>query len=332
MKRFTQRKSQRRAVSGLISAIFLFAMLFTTGAAYILFVTDSQFKLQDAAQSALDRGTQRMEELARIDTSKNSNSRLNVSVTNIGTEPFQVKQLMVLDSSSAIKNITTLNPPKTLNIQDTWSVIFSNIMIQEGSKYAVKVVTDRGSVFPGSYPPINYTSIYNSAVSAEIAKSIGAIMMDTTSLQYSQNGGTTWNQGWIVPGGVDTIWRVNVTNLSTRNIYLANYSSFLFLKVVSGGGGQLQPASFYIVKNASATTYPKLDSNFIADGGVMVPANAGSVKILYLKTTQPNGGFPQKLDSGNRYMTVLELFGKYDSPTSSSYYGQSLPFEGVICP
>lgn len=325
----------RKGLSGLISAIFLFAMLFTTGAAYIYFVTDSQFKLQDSAKSTLQREMQQKSESALLNTSKLSNNHLGTTITNTGTEPIQVKQMFVLDGGGhLLKNIQSPILPVTLNSQSA-KMIDTNLTVQQGTNYTVKAVTDRGSLFSAVYPPqssTNVTSIVTSAISSQIARSIGSVAMDTTTLQYSQDGGITWKLGWNVPGGVNTIWRINVTNMYTHDIYLANYSSFLLLKIVSGGGGQLQPQTFYIVKTASATTYPKLDSNFIANGGIMLPANSSITKTLYLKIDNPGSGSIQQLSAGTRYMVTLELFGKYDSATSSSYYGQSLPFVGVLTP
>lgn len=310
-------------------------MLFTTGAAYILFVTDSQFKMQDTAEAALDREIQRMGEAARVNTSKLSSNHLGVSITNIGTAPIQVKQILIIDGSgSLLKNIQP-TPAVTLNpLTMTAPSVNTTVTVQEDANYTVKVVTDRGSLFSAVYPPetsSNMTSIAVSVVSSEIAKSIGSIAMDTTTLQYSQDNGVTWNQGWSVLGGQATVWRVNVTNQSHRDIYLGKQSDFFFLKIITGvGGGGLSPMAFYIVKNPSGTTYPELDSNFLANGGVMVPANGTATKTLYLKIDGPGSGSAQSLDSNTKYLSTLELFGKYDSVTSTAYYGQSLPFVGVL--
>lgn len=338
MRKTPLRRFSRRGVSGLLSAIFLFAMLFTTGAAYILFVTDSQFKMQDTAKSALDRDIQRMSEEVNIETSELGNGHLGASITNTGSEPVQVKQIFVVGASgNLLKNIQSPTLPITLNVQTaTATPIDTNVTIQQSANYTVKVITQRGSLFSEAYPPLsssNITTIISSAISSEIAKSIGSIAMDTTTLQYSQDNGDTWNEGWSVPGGNGklTVWRVNVTNQSHRDVYLGKQSDFFFLKIVTGvGGGSLSPMAFYIVKNASVTTYPELDSNFIANGGVMVPANGTATKTLYMKIDAAGSGSAQYMDANAKYLTTLELFGKYDSPTSIAYYGQSLPFVGVL--
>src|SRR5574340_953255 len=122
MRKTTRRRFPRKGVSGLIAAIFLFAMLFTTGAGYILFVTDSQFKLQDTAKAALDRDIQRMNEQVVIDTSKLGSGHLGVTVTNTGTTPVQIKQILVIGSNGRIsKNVTSPPLSITLNPQTATS-------------------------------------------------------------------------------------------------------------------------------------------------------------------------------------------------------------------
>jgi archaellum component FlaF (FlaF/FlaG flagellin family) len=331
-----RRRSSRRGVSGLIASIFLFAMLFTTGAAYILFVTDSQFQLQEAAEAALERNIQRTSESVRVTTLELGDGDLGVSLTNTGGEPVQLKQIFVVDSNDQmVSNIQSAPLPITLNVRTaTASPIDTNVTIQQDSNYTVSVVSDRGSLFSGAYPEPSMT--LNWVVQSEVAKAIGSISMDTTTLQYSQDWGTTWNQGWSIPPTNNTIWRINVTNMTPRDIYLSNYSSFLFLEIVkAGGGGQIQPRTFYIASSDNSTTYPNLeDPDFIADGGAkipgLVPDSDPFTVTIYLKLSDPGEGGGRGLEPATQYLTTLELFGKYGSPTSSDFYGQSLPFVGVL--
>lgn len=328
-----KKRSSKRGTSGLIAAILLFAMLFTTGAAYITFVTESQFKLQDAAKAALMRNIERQSESLSVETSKLADGDLGVSITNTGSVPVQVKEILVLDSHSLlIKDIQEPLLPVTLNAQElTATIIDTNITIESGANYTARIITERGALVSAVYPPEN--SNITSVISSEIAKSIGSVSMHTTTLQYSQDNGTTWSEGWYISidNNTDIIWRVNVTNLADRDIYLSKYSSFFFLEIVGGvGGGQLRPKLFYIASNQTATTYPDLeDPEFLANGGVILPADGASTVTIYLRLDDAGSGSGEKLEQNAQYHTILELFGKYDSPTSSSHYGQSLPFVGV---
>jgi len=324
-------KNSRKGVSGLIAAVLLFAMLFTTGATYFVFTADTYFGLQDAARSALERDIERENENLDINTLELTDNDLGVSIKNIGSVPVQVIQIMIINSNGTLlKNIQDPTLPITFNADELiTTIIDTNLTILSGAQYSTKVITDRGTMISANYPP--ESSNITSVVSSEISKAIGSVSMDTTTLQYSQDGGENWSEGWRIPGGANTIWRVNVTNLVDRDVYLGNFSSFLFLKIVSGGGGQLQPQTFYITKAYNETSYPDLeDPEFLTKGGILLPANGASTVTIYLKLSEPGSGSGVSLDTNSHYHTILELFGKYDSPTSSEYYGQSLPFVGVL--
>lgn len=324
-------RNSRKGVSGLIAAILLFAMLFTTGAAYFIFTTDTYYGLQDAARTALQRDIERDSESLEVSTLKLADNDLGVTISNVGSVPVQVVEIMVMNSNgSLIKDIQGPTLPITFNPDElTSTTIDTNYTVVSGSKYSTKVITSRGTMISSVYPPASYN--ITNVVSSEISKAIGAVSMDTTSLQYSQDVGSNWYDGWMVQGGVNTIWRVNVTNLVERDIYLSKYSSFLFIRIVAGGGGQLDPKVFYITTAYDKTTYPELDDpDFLTEGGIMLAANGASTVTIYLKINSPGSGSGVKLDTGSHYHTILELFGKYDSATSTEYYGQSLPFVGVL--
>lgn len=331
LRRLKNHRHSRKGVSGLIAAIMLFAMLFTTGATYFVFTTDIHYDLQDAARSAIQRDIERESEKLDVTTLKLSDNDLGITITNIGPVPVQVIEIMIMNSNgSLIKDIQNPTLPITFNADElTSTTIDTNLTIVSGSQYSTKVITERGTIISAIYPPPS--SNVTSVVSSEISKAIGSVSMDTTTLQYSQDDGNNWSDGWRIPGNADTIWRVNVTNLVERDIYLSNFSSFLFLKIVSGGGGQLQPRTFYITTAYNENSYPEMEHpNFLTDGGILLPANGGGTVTLYLKIDNPGSGSGVSLDTDSHYYTILELFGKYDSPTSNEYYGQSLPFVGVL--
>lgn len=306
-------------------------MLFTTGATYFVFTTDIHYDLQDASRSAIQRDIERESENLDINTLKLTDNDLGVSIINIGAVPVQIIEILIINSNGTLlKDIQAPTLPITFNADELiTTIIDTNITILSGAQYSTKVITDRGTMISANYPPESYN--VTSVVSSEISKAIGAVSMDTTTLQYSQDRGGNWSEGWRIPGAIDTIWRVNVTNLVDRDVYLGNFSSFLFLKIVSGGGGQLQPQTFYITKAYNETSYPDLeDPDFLSNGGILLPANGASTVTIYLKLSDPGSGSGVSLDINSHYHTILELFGKYDSPSSNDFYGQSLPFVGVL--
>jgi hypothetical protein len=308
-------------------------MLFTTGATYMFFMLDSQYQLQSAAKNSIQRDLVRISESLDVQTLKLADGDLGVNITNDGGIPVRVNDIFVLDSDGLLlQDLGEPTIPLTLNPAELIpSMIDTNVTVENEATYTVRVVTDRGSIISAPYP--SFILRAQSAISSDIAKAFGSISMDTTTLEYSQDSGETWDGGWMVPGGENTIWRINVTNLSDKDIYLANYSSFYFLRIVSGGGGQINPVTFYLVTNATAYTYPQLeDPEFMSKGGIYLPAGGNNTRSLYLKIDRAGAGFDEQLATGANYLVTLELFGRYNSLDSDDYFGQSLPFVGVRTP
>jgi len=308
-------------------------MLFTTGATYMFFMLDSQYQLQSAAKDSIQRDLVRISESLDVQTLKLPDGDLGVNITNDGGIPVRVNDIFVLDSDGLLlQDLGEPTIPLTLNPAELIpSMIDTNVTVANEATYTVRVVTDRGSIISAPYP--SFILRAQTAISSDIAKAFGSISMDTTTLEYSQDNGETWTGGWMVPGSVDTIWRVNVTNLSPKDIYLANYSSFYFLRIVSGGGGQINPVVFYIVTNATAYTYPEMeDPDFLSKGGIYLEAGGNSTLPLYLKIDREGAGFDEQLANSANYLVTLELFGRYNSLDSDDYFGQSLPFVGVRTP
>ena len=317
-------------------------MLFTTGAGYILFVTDSQFKLQDTAKTALQRDTQRTNELAVVDASKLDNGNLGVSVTNVGNEPIQVKQILIIDyKSSVLKNMSSPSVPITLNVQTkTASPIDTSVIIQQGANYTLRVVTDRGSLFSTVYPPApstNFTSFVTAAVSSEVAKSIGSLMIGGNSLRffyadsyslgdgYPINGGYPANGyfGYAVPATTKMVFKIQVTNLDTkqRSINL-NQKSLLQLTL---GAVQSSSYVYYIIKNVTDSSPYTNGISMQAFTTITIPYD--QTRTILFGASSPGGtNTVNGLSSGTPVGVFLILFGEYDDTT---YFSQTIPFQAA---
>ena len=313
----------------LVASFIFFSLIFTTGVAYIFVIIENQIRIQEAGDAALKREVERESEDLYASAYVLGDGDLGVSILNTGPISVQLTQVMVLDANgSLLKDIREPTLPITLSTPHlTATTIDTNVTIESEAEYSAKVITARGTQVVAEYPPPSFNVTY--VVESEVAKAIGSVSMDSTTLEYSQDGGNTWNEGWLLPGGEDTVFRVNVTNWSDNDIFVANYSSFLFMRIVTGGGGQILPRVFYITTSPNGTTYPALeDPLFLSKGGVKIPSDGESV-VLYLKLDAVGNGFGQELGDDAQYFTILEIFGKTVDPITGEPYGQSLPFVGV---
>jgi len=161
---------------------------------------------------------------------------------------------------------------------------------------------------------------------SSLATSYGTITIDYNSLRWSTTGGLTsssWQSGWAVPGGTVTIWKINMTNQSTRSIYVSMNSVYDIQKVSSASNNP-----WYVVAGPSTATtaVPYTDYSLVLPPKV--------VTTVYFAATQEGGSTiastPSSTPTKNQYAGYMLMFGTYDAPASSSTYGQNIPFLGII--
>ncbi len=330
MWRLRRYRVSRRGISGLISAIFLFAMLFTTGATYIFFVTDSQFKIQESVKSALQRETQQQSENAIIDVSKLIDGDIGVSITNTGATPIQVKHIFVVDTNSKmLKNIQSPTLPITLNILGkTVTPIDTNVTIQEGANYTVKVATDRGSLFSETYPAI----LPRYALQAE---SSGALTIDMSTFRYLKLTGNMQSGNSVggypsqsIPSdhsnsSLRIAFKITFTNRDPlgRSVTLWPGSTVSIFSLTSGGDNA-ELTTFYIVDGVNAqvngvTTYNSTKPY------ATIPVD--TQQTLYFGSRNPLSNTGTNVDSNGLtpFSALFTLTGVY---SDSTLFGQTIPF------
>ena len=160
-------RDRRRAVSGIIVAVIIFAMLFTAGTGYLFFQAKNDLSSYQANVQALQRRAQISQEQLSFQVSNRTNGLL-VTVTDDGAYPISVVGTFVNGSSGRIVNppgVMTLGTPVNLNvgekgnftISDTAYVYISGIV-------HVSLITSRGNVFTRQYP-LNNTVIVSTITS-----------------------------------------------------------------------------------------------------------------------------------------------------------------------
>ncbi len=159
-----------------------------------------------------------------------------------------------------------------------------------------------------------------------LATEYGTITIDYNSLRWSTTGGLTsssWQSGWSIPGGVGTIWKINMTNQSTRPIYVSQNSVYVITKVSSAANNP-----WYIVAGPSTASVALAYTDYSL---VLLPK---VVTPVYFAATQEGGSTitstPSTTNNKNQYAGYMLMFGTYDAPASSSTYGQNIPFLGII--
>ena len=330
MGRRARHKSSRSGISGLLSAIFLFAMLFTTGASYILFVTDSQFDLQESAKSALQRETQTQSESIIIDISKLGDGDIGVSITNTGTTPIQVKQILVVDATSKIlKDIRSPTLPITLNVQDkTVTPIDTNVTIQQESNYTVKAVTERGSLFSETYPEI----LPRYALQAE---SSGALTIDMSTFKYLKLTGNMQSGNSVggypaqsIPSdqsnsSLKIAFKITFTNRDPlgRSVTLWPGSTVVIFSLTPGGDNA-ELTTFYIVDGVNAPVNALLKYNS-TNPYATIPVDTPMTLYFGSRNALSTTGTNIDANGLTPFSALFTLTGVYGD---STLFGQTIPF------
>jgi hypothetical protein len=144
--------NRRRAAAGILGALLLFVMLFTVGTGYFLFVNQASFEYSQAlsSRSNSDQGT--LAESLFLSTSQGSNGDVDVAVANTGPQAATLEEVFVVSPPPVTVTPLTLSPSSyQIDPGVTTSAIDTSVHYGGGT-YSVKVVTQRGSIFSGTYP------------------------------------------------------------------------------------------------------------------------------------------------------------------------------------
>src|SRR5712691_10733264 len=167
MKLYTHReRKRRRAVAAIIASVIMFAMLFTTGTAYFLFVNNQN---QAYSQSLVSRGNalqDRLNELFTVNTKLSGTNTLGFTLMNTGNVPISVASVLLMSSSGNVlclyRNPSAQSPCATnttpalggaVNPGVTSGLFDSGYAYVSPNTYSLRVVTSRGNGQTQSYPP-----------------------------------------------------------------------------------------------------------------------------------------------------------------------------------
>jgi hypothetical protein len=332
MKRYKERNGRKKGVAGIIAATMLFAMIFTTGAAYFTFV---QFNYQLQNTAASDRNQmeldQSLEQFAV--TGVLIDNSIGFKVNNTGPVPIKVVSAFVMNDGGTLYTFMD-SLSLIVNSGEVSVPINTNQPYVAGIQYVIKVVTERGNVEVGFYPPLNPSYVTIKALYATLAKGIGSINIEFASLKWlwCEAPPTGWildgvdQSGFLVNSGkgypghasqnqYQVMFTVNVTNYDPdgKDIYL-NSVSMIHI-IANSGGENIKAKDFPIRKGYSLSnhTYITLKSSEF----VYLPWN--TTVTLYFG--------PYKLEYTNVLGPFLSLFGKYEDGIP---YAQTIVFEGTM--
>ncbi|MBI3623628.1 hypothetical protein HY212_06145 [Candidatus Pacearchaeota archaeon] len=160
------------------------------------------------------------------------------------------------------------------------------------------------------------------ATSSNWSTTWGILSLNYTTLQWTQNGGATWNNAWSVPHGINTVWRIDISNNDPTRPFIFNGNSTLVAFGTSPGSNEA--TQWYIIKN----DYPP--EHAYPTNGQTVPANSTQKLYFAASTAAGSDGVNIGQSAKGQYAISILLFGYWSSVLSSNFFGQNIPYEGII--
>ncbi len=181
-----RRRHSRPGLSGLVAGLFVFAMLFTVGTGYFIFVNNVNGAY---VKSLSDRGSAIQDQLSenlQVASAASGNNHLTITVTNRGGLSSNITDVLVIDPGKALHTYgiggssnTSPALPAPVNVEANSPAFDTGLTIAPGT-YTIKVVTQRGNAFVTTYPAPHVSSI-TTALSALVIYQ-GQSVFDTSAL------------------------------------------------------------------------------------------------------------------------------------------------------
>ena len=216
-----RRRHSRPAISGLVAGMFVFAMLFTVGTGYFVFVNQVNGAYVKDLSNRASAMQDQLSESLQVSAAAGVGNHLTLSVKNIGGLSSNMTDVLIVDPAGTLHAYgigfnTSITPalPAPLNVAATSPSFNTGLTIVSGT-YTIKVVTQRGDTFVATYPPHQVSSI--STALSSLVLTVGQSVFDTAILSgvTSTAGGTvTYSHfsGGFCQGPGTVVSTVTVTN------------------------------------------------------------------------------------------------------------------------
>ncbi len=262
-------------------------------------------------------------ELVMIVTNNQSNTLVNLT-------PQLSKWTGNPSPSNAICNPSaTSTPPRVSTLAPGSSAIFKwDLKVAGESNQFCTYFASLQNGFAGNNASATVTIRPITATSSNWSTTWGIISINYTSLQYAQNGGTGWTNNWSVPCSSNgkgecqntDVWRLSITNNDPIRSFILNGNTTLV--AFSAFAGSNTATQFYIIKN----DYPGI--HLYPTNGQTIPAN--STITVYFGASSAGGSGSIALPKQGQFAISILTFGYWDSVQSNNFFGQNIPYEGII--
>lgn len=277
---------RRRAMAGIVATVFMFAMLFSVGASYFLFVNQNNMIYSEAASArAAALSSQHSEDLVIVGDANPANGALYFTAEDLGATTATITAFFVMAANGTILTFCQAGTggscptlPASVNQGTTSSYVNTGITYTSPNTYTISVVTQLGNVFTATYPP----SAISLASQALSSGAIGDLYLSFQSYRFYQvytgsscpngspySGYCITDEGEafsidhsLMASGYDVAFSIQVSNLNGQqaNIVLDPYT--LLSLVPESGRGSLSYTNWFVVSNKTTGGFNAILSSY----------------------------------------------------------------------
>ncbi|HUI87052.1 MAG TPA: hypothetical protein VLY21_07850 [Nitrososphaerales archaeon] len=178
--KFARRKT-RRAVAGIVATVIMFAILFTVGTSYFIFVSSQNSAYVSNLLSATNKAQGNLAEGLSVGTLLDSNGNIEFYANNTSSETVNMTAVLVISSTGALLSCEGVGFPAGAGCTNTtptlWRVvnpgagsadIDTEYVYAAGTTDTVKVLTARGNSYSATYPEPASQSTSSQAVTVSL--------------------------------------------------------------------------------------------------------------------------------------------------------------------
>ena len=261
-------------------------------------------------------------ELVMIVTNNSTNTLVNVTPntpTSTGSSTFTYSAL------------GAASPPKYDTLAPGQTIIFKWDLSPTGNDGDSRTFTTSLQNGLSTNTASTTVSIINLRASSSVwTTTWGVLSIDYTSLQWTQDGGTTWNHAWNLPHGPTTVWKVDITNNDPSRAFIFNGNSTLVAFGTKSGSNSAQP--FYIINSPYPGNGPSCNVGICPYplNGQNIPSKSTSTIYFGANAVGVNAGQSFGQSQTGPYAVSIILFGYWNSVSPANFFGQNIPYEGII--
>jgi len=341
VKQRVRKNTKNKAISGIISGAILFAILFTTGATYFSVVQQQNQLIQTSILERYDEVSKLRDEAVTVNVELDESNFMLANITNDGGFAVRIKETFVVaPNGTMVKHIDTSPLPATINMA-TFKVINSTTKYDTGTWF-LTVVTARGSVATGQYPPrlLPIASAAIEAIASNVTTAaIGNLLLDYASLEMCvpddddcEPSSSDWSKGWLIMKNEEILFRVKIRNTGNATYFLSEESVVSAVDISKSSG--INAHTFHLKEPPTVS-----DNDGIAySPDFSIALLKYSESYLYFGAKDNGGDDLQKISTEGLYTLILVIFGWEDVNDDGTYqsaidnvpYAQSLPFQAVV--